>query len=103
MAQNSPSPDSAVSPFDFVLFGGTGDLAMRKLLPSMYYHHCDALLPSKGRIISVARSKLSRKEYIARVEQAARTHVAEDCFTEEKWKAFADRLHYVGIDVCRPP
>jgi len=99
MIQNIPSSDSTVSPFDFVLFGGTGDLAMRKLLPSMYYHHCDALLPSKGRIIAVAQSKLSRKEYIARVEQAARTHVAEDCFTEQKWKSFADRLHYVGTDV----
>ena len=99
MAQNTPSPSSSVSPFDFVLFGGTGDLAMRKLLPSMYYHHCDALLPSKGRIIGVARSKLSREEYIANVEQAARTHVAEDCFTEEKWHSFTDRLHYIGIDV----
>ena len=99
MTQNIPAQNGAVSPFDFVLFGGTGDLAMRKLLPSMYYHHCDALLPAKGRIIAVARSKLSRKEYIAKVEQAARKHVAEDCFSEGKWKSFAARVHYVGIDV----
>ena len=99
MSQKISPQVSAVAPFDFVLFGGTGDLAMRKLLPSLYYHHCDSLLPLKGRIIAVARSKLSRDEYIAKAEQAARTQVAADCFTDKKWKTFADRLHYVGIDV----
>ncbi|MFT5503497.1 MAG: glucose-6-phosphate 1-dehydrogenase [Gammaproteobacteria bacterium] len=85
--------------FDFVLFGGTGDLAMRKLLPSMYYHHCDGLLSEQGRIIAVARSKLTRQDFLTRVEKAAREHVAEDCFTEQKWQQFAERIHYVGIDL----
>lgn len=99
MSQSNHTADNTVPVFDFVLFGGTGDLAMRKLLPSLYYHHCDALLPVEGRIISVARSQLSLDEYINRAEKAAREHVAADCFSAKKWETFAKRLHYVGIDV----
>lgn len=98
MTTNNHQQPDAVSAFDFVLFGGTGDLAMRKLIPSMYYHHCDGLLPSEGRVIAVARSSLSREDYIARAEVAAREHVAADCFTDDKWSKFAERLYYVGID-----
>lgn len=96
--QESTSIDS-VAPFDFVLFGGTGDLAMRKLLPSMYYHHCDDLLPEQGRIIAVARTQLSREEYLVKVEDAAREHVDAGCFSDLKWQKFAERIHYIGIDV----
>ncbi|MCP4984329.1 MAG: glucose-6-phosphate dehydrogenase [Gammaproteobacteria bacterium] len=99
MPNQNPVNIDTVAPFDFVLFGGTGDLAMRKLLPSMYYHHCDDLLAEQGRIIAVARSKLSREEYLAKAEEAARKHVDAGCFTEHKWQKFAERIHYIGIDV----
>jgi glucose-6-phosphate 1-dehydrogenase len=99
MSKQNSTNIEVVAPFDFVLFGGTGDLAMRKLLPSMYYHHCDELLPEQGRIIAVARSQLSREQYIAKAEDAAREHVDADCFTDLKWQKFAERIHYIGIDV----
>ena len=95
--QNTTNIDT-MSPFDFVLFGGTGDLAMRKLLPSMYYHHCDELLAEQGRIIAVARTQLSREEYLNKAEEAARKHVDAGCFTDDKWQKFAERVHYIAID-----
>ena len=98
MNKNTPPQPDSISTFDFVLFGGTGDLAMRKLIPSLYYHHCDELLPVEGRIIAVARSNLSREEYIAKAEAAAREHVAADCFTGDKWSQFTERLHYASVD-----
>jgi glucose-6-phosphate 1-dehydrogenase len=99
MSNQKPTSIDSVAPFDFVLFGGTGDLAMRKLLPSMYYHHCDDFLPEQGRIIAVARTQLSREEYLCNVEDAAREHVDAGCFTDLKWQKFAERIHYIGIDV----
>ena len=45
--------DSQLPPFDLVLFGGTGDLALRKLLPALYFRHHEAQLPEQGRIICV--------------------------------------------------
>ncbi|MFT5658981.1 MAG: glucose-6-phosphate 1-dehydrogenase [Gammaproteobacteria bacterium] len=102
MSDDTSNKSDSVPDFDFILFGGTGDLAMRKLLPSMYYHHCDGLLPAQGRIIAVARTVLTRKAYIAKAAVAAREHVAADCFSDKKWQQFADRIHYVSIDVGNP-
>ena len=44
-----------VDTFDLVIFGGTGDLAMRKLLPALYHRDGDDQLPGESRIISVSR------------------------------------------------
>jgi hypothetical protein len=46
---------SAVDPCDFVIFGGTGDLAVRKLLPALYLRDRDGQLTADTRIIAVAR------------------------------------------------
>ena len=99
MTKQNPTSTPLMASFDFVLFGGTGDLAMRKLLPSLYYHHCDGLLAESGRIIAVARSQLSRGEFLQRAEKAARDHVDTACFSDDRWQKFADRVHYIGIDV----
>ena len=42
-------------PFDLVLFGGTGDLAMRKLLPAMYRRKCTGQMTADSRVIGAAR------------------------------------------------
>ena len=53
-----------------VLFGGGGDLAMRMLLPSLYFLEHDGLLPDDLKIIGAARSDDSRDEYVAKVKAA---------------------------------
>jgi glucose-6-phosphate 1-dehydrogenase len=99
MSANIPAEIDAIPPFDLVLFGGTGDLAMRNLLPAMYYHHCEKLLPAEGRIIAVARSELTRDEYLAKAREAVRSKVLAGYYSEKKWAGFRDRLHYVSADV----
>ncbi|MDQ2696654.1 MAG: glucose-6-phosphate dehydrogenase [Pseudomonadota bacterium] len=88
----------AISPFDIVIFGGSGDLAMRKLLPALYHRHKDGQLPEQGRIIGVARSELSREEYLAKVEESCRNYIPADEFTAGDWQAFAQRVHYQKVD-----
>ncbi len=51
--------------FDLVIFGGTGDLAMRKLLPALYHRHRDGQFPAGSRIIAVGRQALSQEDYLA--------------------------------------
>jgi glucose-6-phosphate 1-dehydrogenase len=87
--------------FDLVLFGGTGDLAMRKLLPALYRRFVAGLFPSDARIIGVARSPLARAAYQAQVEASCRDH-ALDGFDDAQWTAFADHLFYVSADAARP-
>jgi len=64
--------------FDLVIFGGTGDLAMRKLLPAMFRRFLDGQLPAPCRLIGVAREQQSTDTYRQRVSEALRKAVKED-------------------------
>ena len=54
--------------FDLVIFGGTGDLAWRKLLPALFQAFRHGSLPAAGRIIGVGRDDLSEDQYRARIK-----------------------------------
>ncbi len=54
-----------VETFDLVIFGGTGDLAMRKLLPALYHRDGDGQITPDSRIIAASRGELGRDEYLA--------------------------------------
>ena len=47
-----------VDPFDLVIFGGTGDLARRKILPGLYRRFVAGQMPAESRIIGAARADL---------------------------------------------
>ena len=83
--------------FDLVLFGGTGDLAMRKLLPALYRRSCAGQIVGASRIIGAARSQLSREEYLEQVRATCETHLG-DAFDTKKWSQFAERVQYVRVD-----
>jgi glucose-6-phosphate 1-dehydrogenase len=83
--------------FDLVLFGGTGDLAMRKLLPALYRRVACGQVPPDSRIIGAARGDLSHEEYLAQVRASCETHVGEE-FDPKVWDEFAARLAYSKVD-----
>ncbi len=82
---------------DLVLFGGTGDLTMRKLLPALYRRFGDAQLAADARIVGVARSDIGREAYLARAEAACRQYLGT-AFDAATWPAFAARLDYVRVN-----
>ncbi len=57
----------SVEPFDLVIFGGTGDLAVRKLLPAMFHRFFDGQLTPSSRIIGIAREALDDAGYRAQL------------------------------------
>ncbi len=87
--------------FDLVLFGGTGDLAMRKLLPALYCRFVAGLFPPEARIVGVARSALTREAYLEQVQAHCRDHTGSG-FDATQWGAFAQHLHYVSADGAKP-
>jgi glucose-6-phosphate 1-dehydrogenase len=87
-----------VDPFDFVVFGGTGDLAMRKLLPALYSRDRDGQITPDSRVILASRSEVAPNDLAARVHDAIQTHVAADEFDETVWTRFVSRLTYVSMD-----
>src|ERR671923_2844677 len=54
-----------VAPFDFIIFGGTGDLSERKLLPALYHRQRDHQFSEPTRIIGASRSKLTDEDFRA--------------------------------------
>jgi len=84
-----------VEEFDLVIFGGTGDLAMRKLLPALLHRDQDGQLTGDSRVIAIGRSALARHEYLTRVEESLHTNLAVGEFDEALWVRFKQRIHYV--------
>jgi len=87
-----------VDPFDYVVFGGTGDLAERKLFPSLYHRAADGQIVGDSRIIGAARAKMSTDEFRTFVRKALQDHVREDDLVAEKVEEFIARFHYVPVD-----
>ncbi len=87
-----------VETFDLIIFGGTGDLAMRKLLPALYHRDRDGQVTSESRIIAASRGALTRKKYLATVKDALKKNLGEGEFDEAHWKSFSKRIHYVQAD-----
>ncbi len=84
---------------DIVIFGGIGDLALRKLLPSLYYLHRDGQMPGQSRILCVSRAEKPRHEFLDLVKEKLAHFLGQD-FSEEVWKAFSEVLLYEKIDLA---
>ncbi|HWO83615.1 MAG TPA: glucose-6-phosphate dehydrogenase, partial [Solirubrobacterales bacterium] len=79
-----------------VLFGGTGDLAKRKLLPGMFHLAQVGLMPERFRIVGAARKPLDDEEFkaLARDSIFGSGRKPED---PETWERFAESLRFAGV------
>lgn len=87
-----------VEPFDYVVFGGNGDLAERKLLPALYHRDHDGQIPDASRIIGASRSEISDEDYRAFARQAIAKHVDPADMHAVSVDRFLSRLHYRNVD-----
>jgi len=87
-----------IEPFDMIVFGGSGDLALRKLLPALYHLEREGQLEGQGRIIGTSRRELSSAEYRTRVADAIGFYVDPDHRDENTISDFLKRLEYVRVD-----
>ena len=86
-----------------VLFGGGGDLAMRMLLPSLYFLEHDGLLPDGLKIIGAARSEETADEYIEKVRQTCEAKATVDkVWDDASWARMKARLDYLPVDATDP-
>jgi len=87
-----------VADFDCVVFGATGDLTMRKLLPALYYRFRDKQFDGNSRIIAAARSEHDDEAYRDLAEQALREHVAKADLEDDALAAFLQLVHYARVN-----
>lgn len=88
-----------VEPFDIVIFGGTGDLSKRKLLPALYHRYLDGQISDESKIIGIARTDLNRAAFTQIAKDACIAGTEE--FNEAAWAKFAERLHYITMDATK--
>lgn len=103
--ENSESKSSSgssfvpVEPFEIVVFGGTGDLARRKLLPALYHRYRDGQISDDSRIVGVSRSKHSQEEYQSLIEKYYHEFAKDEDFDPKLWAKFIKLINYVPLDV----
>src|SRR6185369_5077396 len=88
--------------FDLVLFGGTGDLAWRKLMPALFQAFRHGTLPADGRIIGIARDDLDDAKYRALIRSRFDDVELAKRPTPEEFDRFAALLHFLRVDLSKP-
>ena len=84
-------------PCALVIFGASGDLTQRKLMPALYSLAFRRLLPERFAIVGAARSKESDDEFRERMKEAVQQH-ARDEFRQDVWDELAAGMRYCTLD-----
>jgi glucose-6-phosphate 1-dehydrogenase len=87
-----------VEPFDLVVFGGTGDLAHRKLFPALFHRDADEQFTDPTRIIGVSRRKLTSDAFRASVEDALLKFAGVKEGAQPVVERFLNRVDYAAVD-----
>lgn len=82
-------------PVVIVLFGASGDLSARKVVPALYNLHLAKALPEEYAIVGVARSPLSEMDIRDRLHDGVNHFSRSGPATAEKWEEFARHIHYI--------
>ena len=92
----------AVPAQTLLLFGATGDLSRRMLLPSLFGLHADGLLPAELQIYGTARSALDDAGFRDTASQALEGIVKERKLAKDVLSSFLARIHYIAADASQP-
>jgi glucose-6-phosphate 1-dehydrogenase len=97
----SSDADRVIAPAAMVIFGVSGDLTSRKLMPALYDLAVTLPLPEGFSIVGVSHRDWSEEEFRAKMREAV-TANARTPVTEESWQGFAQGLSYVRGDFAAP-
>src|SRR3990172_4479928 len=81
-------------PCTLVIFGGSGDLARRKLVPAVYNLLLDGVLPPNYAVLGVGRQQMSDPEFHAALREGIEKH-SRQALVDGKWQEFSRRLFFL--------
>jgi glucose-6-phosphate 1-dehydrogenase len=87
-------------PTTIVIFGASGDLTQRKLIPALFSLYCQGLLPERFAVVGLARTEWSAADFQEQM-LAGMKELAPEMLNEEKWPDFAPHLHYLPGDTTK--
>ncbi|MEM7570280.1 MAG: glucose-6-phosphate dehydrogenase, partial [Pseudomonadota bacterium] len=89
-----------VGSFDLIVFGAAGDLAQRKLIPSLFHRWRDGQIPEASRLIGVSRTQMTDEAFRTQCYESFCAFYPGDCVEPEEWARFAGHLRYASIDAA---
>jgi glucose-6-phosphate 1-dehydrogenase len=90
-----------VKPFDIVIFGGTGDLSLRKLIPALYRAFRENQLLEGTRIIASCRTQEDIDSYLDTAALALQQHLSAEEFSVDAWDEFKTYLYPTALDIAK--
>jgi glucose-6-phosphate 1-dehydrogenase len=97
----SSASKTPANPLDMVIFGGVGDLSVRKLLPALYMAHLHDNLPASTRIHALGRQPWDRPTFVAFLQDKVPGFIEEKAYEDAQWQSFLERLNYVCLDATQ--
>ncbi|MDQ7002162.1 MAG: glucose-6-phosphate dehydrogenase, partial [Ghiorsea sp.] len=91
LADHGSSPDPCV----FVIFGASGDLTKRLLIPSLFNLYSDGLLPEKFVILGLSLDDFSTDSFRQKISKDVHKHSRRTYFNETVWDKFCENIHYL--------
>jgi glucose-6-phosphate 1-dehydrogenase len=98
----SQEPLSTGDPCVLVIFGASGDLTKRKLMPGLYNLACEGCMNPEFEVLGIGRTPMSSKEFRKKTGEAAAESRDTRQFSESRWEGFEQRLHYMVGDINDP-
>ena len=84
------------------IFGGSGDLANRKLIPALYNLYLDKQLPEKFTVVGVGRTKYTEEDYRSKLIEGIRSFSRRKDDLEKNWEEFSGKVSYHAMDASKP-
>lgn len=91
-----------LNPTVLIIFGGSGDLNKRKLIPALYNLFLDKYLPNNFQIIGIGRTEYSDDDYREMLQQEVSGFSRRGLVNQESWREFAQHIGYFVMDVQKP-
>ena len=88
-----------VKSFDLVIFGATGDLSKRKIIPALFRRFIAGQVPTTSRIIGVSRRDLSQSDFKIFVRNSISAFAPNVIFTENQINGFCKMLNFISMDL----
>lgn len=100
MTHNKSLPETAtISPSDYVIVGGTGDLALRKIFPALFYRYIDGQIDDEFRLFAASRKVPSKEEFTSKLRDFCADAIAQASDGETRFAEFTSIIHLIAIDI----
>ncbi|MDT5158437.1 MAG: glucose-6-phosphate 1-dehydrogenase [Acidobacteriota bacterium] len=94
--------ERTAEPCTVVIFGASGDLAKRKLIPALYRLVQERVLPAEFAIIGLGRTAMTKEEFREKMKAAVLEFSEAKSVDEEIWQSFAEGMHFLPSNIDRP-